>query len=103
MRKTDFDRILELVHGAFKEAGFVADVRRPLKVRVPAPPVIRSSNSHLRNNPFLFTFFLLALFIVALHTSQHVTPSYTVAWSAPRPRRRRAHTFFFRGVPACLR
>jgi hypothetical protein len=62
---------LELVHGAFKEAGFIAD-DRPLKV---------PSSRHLTNQPYLYIsyhFFPLgAMSVVALHTSQHITPSHT--------------------------
>ena len=45
--------VLELVHGAFKEAGFLADVRRPLKVRPDSSNT--SIQTHIRNNRFFFS------------------------------------------------
>ena len=74
---------LDLVYGAFKEAGFLADANRPLKVCHSAP--LRPLHSYL----FFFTR------VVTLHTPQYDIPP-PAARSAPR---RRAHPLFLRRVP----
>ena len=44
-----FETLIDLVRGAFKEAGFLADAQRPLKVRpdLPASSLIFRLYSHL--------------------------------------------------------
>jgi activating signal cointegrator complex subunit 1 len=70
-----FDQIflLDLVHGAFMEAGFLTDVRRPLKVRLPAPAfMIHSSNPYA--NYYYFGHERLQLHCTLLNTSHRRTP-----------------------------
>ena len=78
--------VSELVHGAFKEAGFLADVRRPLKVRY-----CFHSNSHA-NQPFSLSFLFSFWHDVSSYTA-HFSTHHIVAHNAAAPAPQSAYLF----------